>query len=178
MRYITLAVLTPTRPSHYLPASPGDVRRYAHIHMLARSLPSTTSNRSWVGALAARSHTTHTTHHRFGCAHSHTATELPGCISWQCWSLFTHPHARVSDPSTTSNGSWVSRPPKSTKANRRGTNAKRGLPQRSPKSRSGFLTSIPRSPRSLSAYFDVPEEAAPKQVRPHPSLPHHTHYTP
>ena len=43
---------------------------------------------------------------------------------------------------------------------------------------SDFLTSIPRSPRSLSAYFDVPEEAAPKQVRPHPSLPHHTHYTP
>jgi hypothetical protein len=80
---IALAVLTPTRPSHYLPASTGDVRRYAHIHMLARSLPSTTSNGSWVGALAARSHTTHTTHHRFGCAHSHTATELPACIFWR-----------------------------------------------------------------------------------------------
>jgi hypothetical protein len=32
---IALAVLTPTRPSNYLHASPGDVRRYAHIRMLA-----------------------------------------------------------------------------------------------------------------------------------------------
>jgi hypothetical protein len=132
VRYITLAVLTPTRPSYYLPASPGDVRRYAHIHMLARSLPSTTSNGYWVGALAARSHTTHTTRHNCGYANSHTAIELPACISWRFSLLCANPLARRSCPSTTSNGSWVSHPPKSTKAKRRGTNAKRELRERSP----------------------------------------------
>ena len=43
----------------YLPASPGNVRRSPHVSLLATlSLSSTTSNGSWVGALAARSHTT------------------------------------------------------------------------------------------------------------------------
>jgi hypothetical protein len=56
VRYITLAVL------NHLPASPGDVRRSAHTRMLARSLPSTTSNGSWVSALSPLAPTPHALH--------------------------------------------------------------------------------------------------------------------
>ena len=56
------AVLAPTPPPNYLHVSPGDARRSAHTRMLARSLPSTTANGPWVGALAVvpTPHTLHT----------------------------------------------------------------------------------------------------------------------
>jgi hypothetical protein len=64
----------------------------AHPHA-RRSLPSPTSNGSGVGALAPRSHTTHTTRHKFGYANSHTTTKPPACISRRCPSICAHPHA-------------------------------------------------------------------------------------
>ena len=76
----------------YLPASPGDVRRSPHVSLLATlSLSSTTSNGSWVGARAPRSHTTHTTRHNFGYRNTLTATKLPACIHCRCSSKRAHP---------------------------------------------------------------------------------------
>ena len=70
---IASAVLTPRWPTSCLPESPGDDRCSAHICMLV-GFPSAADQ-------PPVSHTTHTTRHNFGCAHSHTATKLPGCIS-------------------------------------------------------------------------------------------------
>jgi hypothetical protein len=103
---ITVAMLTPTRPSNYLHASPGDFRCSPHTRLLA-------------------------------------APALPLLLTDLGCRTLPNPQKPRGEAQT-----------------------QRGNCENEAQTpRSDFLTSIPRSPRSLSAYFDVPAETAPKRAR-------------